>query len=78
MQTQSKFLRHAPCEACGSSDSKAEYADGTGFCFNINCRTFFKASDGSASAQNRVIPMEDYKASQEAKKGRFWADFIDT
>ena len=68
MQTQSKFLRHAPCEACGSSDSKAEYADGTGYCFNINCRTYFKAADASGSVQNRVIPMNDYKASQEAKK----------
>ena len=66
MQTLSKFTHHTECSACGSSDGKAVYSDGSGYCFV--CKTHFKASSGSDSAQNRVIPMEDYKASQEAKK----------
>ena len=33
----SEFLRHEPCEVCGSSDAKAIYDDGNTFCFS--CQT---------------------------------------
>ena len=32
-----EFIRHEPCEACGSSDAKAIYDDGSTFCFS--CQT---------------------------------------
>lgn len=33
---ESEFLRHEPCENCGSSDAKAVYSDGHAFCFSCN------------------------------------------
>lgn len=33
---ESEFLRHEPCEHCGSSDAKAVYSDGHGYCFSCN------------------------------------------
>lgn len=38
----SDFLRHEPCDKCGSSDAKAVYTDGHGFCFS--CNSHFKGS----------------------------------
>lgn len=38
----SEFLRHEPCDKCGSSDAKAVYSDGHGFCFS--CNSFFKGN----------------------------------
>ena len=31
-----EFLRHEPCEVCGSSDAKAIYDDGNTFCFSCH------------------------------------------
>ena len=58
MQTksQAKFLRHESCDACGSSDAKAVYSDGSGYCFN--CKTYFKASEPfSEQGRGKVLPM---------------------
>ena len=33
-----EFLRHEPCEVCGSSDAKAIYSDGNTYCFS--CQNF--------------------------------------
>jgi len=33
MHSDSRFLRHEPCRACGSKDNLARYDDGHGFCF---------------------------------------------
>ena len=33
------FLRHEPCEACGSSDAKAVYDTGTSYCFSCKAYT---------------------------------------
>jgi twinkle protein len=35
-KTPSKFIRHVPCEHCGSSDAGAEYDDGHFYCFNCH------------------------------------------
>jgi DNA primase len=32
------YVKSGPCPACGSSDARAEYSDGTAFCFS--CNTF--------------------------------------
>lgn len=37
------FLRHEPCELCGSSDGKAIYSDGSTYCFV--CEKAGKADD---------------------------------
>ena len=31
-----EFIRHEPCEVCGSSDAKAVYSDGNTFCFSCH------------------------------------------
>ena len=38
-----EFLRHEPCEVCGSSDAKAIYSDGNTFCFS--CQNLTKGDD---------------------------------
>lgn len=44
MADDSQFIRHVPCEKCGSSDANSLYDDGHQFCFA--CQTYHKA-DGS-------------------------------
>lgn len=44
----STFLKHIPCENCGSSDANSLYSDGHQFCFS--CNTHVKG-DGSCSSE---------------------------
>ncbi len=37
--TESEFVRHMPCENCGSSDAKSLYSDGHTYCFVCHHRT---------------------------------------
>ena len=37
--TESEFVRHLPCENCGSSDANSLYSDGHTFCFVCHNRT---------------------------------------
>jgi twinkle protein len=63
-RSQTKFLRHESCPKCGSSDGKAVYDDGSGYCFP--CETYFKAADGlDTQTLGKVIPMTN-KANTEA------------
>lgn len=41
---EGNFLRHDPCETCGSSDAKAVYSSGTAFCFS--CGTYYRSVEG--------------------------------
>ena len=43
MTNESEFLKHIPCETCGSSDGNSLYTDGHTFCFV--CETW-KPGDG--------------------------------
>ena len=36
---ESEFVRHMPCENCGSADAKSLYTDGHTFCFVCHDRT---------------------------------------
>src|SRR5210317_494948 len=36
MNSDSEFVRHLPCESCGSSDANSLYSDGHTFCFACN------------------------------------------
>ena len=38
-----EFIRHEPCESCGSSDAKAIYDDGSTFCFS--CQTVTRENE---------------------------------
>ena len=37
--TESEFVRHLPCDSCGSSDGNSLYSDGHTFCFVCHSRT---------------------------------------
>ena len=37
--TESEFVRHMPCENCGSSDGNSLYSDGHTYCFVCHHRT---------------------------------------
>ena len=37
--TESEFVRHIPCDSCGSSDGNSLYSDGHTFCFVCHSRT---------------------------------------
>jgi len=37
--SESEFVRHLPCDACGSSDAASLYSDGHTFCFSCNAYT---------------------------------------
>ena len=41
MDSVSEFIRHEPCENCGSSDANSVYTDGHKFCFV--CQTYTPA-----------------------------------
>ncbi len=38
-QTDSKFIKHIPCDNCGSSDGNSLYSDGHTYCFVCNTHT---------------------------------------
>jgi twinkle protein len=48
-ETESEFLRHVPCDNCGSSDANSLYSDGHTFCFSCNTHT---KGDGSCSTEH--------------------------
>jgi twinkle protein len=64
MRTESPFVRHEPCEVCGSRDNKARYADGTAYCFG--CRTYFKAGEN-----DDLPPLQDRKLESRGTEATF-------
>ena len=52
MKQESKFLKHIPCEECGSSDGNSYYDDGHTYCHV--CQTF-KADDGEFSGKTEKL-----------------------
>ena len=44
---ESVFLRHTSCEACGSSDAKAVYSNGSAYCWS--CKTWFPPDDSDST-----------------------------
>lgn len=51
MSDDASFLHHSACEGCGSSDGKAVYSDGTGYCFV--CSRYYRAS-GAMSKEGPI------------------------
>ena len=50
----SKYLKHIPCESCGSSDANSLFDDGHQYCFA--CETYV-AGDGTTTHTKVVKPM---------------------
>ena len=48
---ESEFVRHEPCESCGSSDAKSVYSDGHSYCFS--CQTWL-AGDGTQTHNHQM------------------------
>lgn len=49
--TESEFLYHSQCDACGSSDANANYSNGTAYCFA--CGKWSKGEDGQPTSSPR-------------------------
>ena len=45
MKKDSKFLRHEPCQSCGSSDAFARYSNGSGKCYSAGCGHYEPSTD---------------------------------
>ena len=52
--TDSKYLKHIPCETCGSSDANSLYDDGHQYCFACFTRV---EGDGTTTTKVPVKPM---------------------
>ena len=52
MKNESKFLKHIPCEECGSSDGNATYTDGHEYCHV--CQTW-KAGEETKLISNNLV-----------------------
>jgi twinkle protein len=55
-ESDSEFLRHVPCDNCGSSDANSLYSDGHEFCFACNTH---KKGDGSCSTESTTKKKAD-------------------
>jgi twinkle protein len=61
----SKFVKHIPCESCGSSDACALFDDGHMFCFS--CRQYFKGDKAYTEETN--MPLDTVSYQQPTAKG---------
>ena len=61
----SKFVKHIPCESCGSSDACALFDDGHMFCFS--CRQYFKSDEAYTEETN--MPLDTVSYQQPTAKG---------
>jgi twinkle protein len=57
----STFLRHVPCDACGSTDANSLYSDGHTYCFS--CEAYGKG-DADAPAPVRTKTMTDFATGE--------------
>jgi len=68
-ESNSEFLRHESCESCGSSDAKAIYSNGTGYCFS--CGKWSKGdselSDVAYKPNTHKLLQYEYQELQKRK-----------
>jgi twinkle protein len=55
---EAEFIRHDPCEECGSSDGKAIYSDGHSFCFV--CRTWKHGDETPPMSQQPTTRLQGF------------------
>lgn len=63
--SESAFVKHVPCESCGSSDANSLYTDGHQFCFA--CDAFVPGEGGEAREVKHAAGILTFKANE----GRF-------
>ena len=74
-KSESKFIKHIPCDACGSKDNNSLYDDGHTYCFGCNKRTPPKLF-GEPSPSVSTLPtdinsfLQSYKGSYNALEDR--------
>lgn len=54
ISNQQLIQSHGPCSSCGSSDAKADYADGHGYCFS--CNTYFPPVNTAGDYTYEYLP----------------------
>ena len=64
---QSEFVRHQPCENCGSSDAKSLYSDGHTYCFVCHHRV---SGDGQTNHTHQMSKDVHLKGAAERLKTR--------
>ena len=62
--TDAEFVRHEPCDNCGSSDANSLYTDGHKFCFS--CQTYTPAEGINLYSQS-PRKMDNVKLRGEAE-----------
>ena len=69
----SKFIKHIPCEACGSSDGNSLYTDGHTYCYvcnNNSIKNKTESSKVSTLAVDKNTFLQSYKGSYNALDDR--------
>lgn len=66
--SDSTFVRHEPCQKCGSRDNLARFSDGHGFCFG--CRNYEPGTESVAVTPSPKVPttMIDYEPQPLTKR----------
>lgn len=68
MQTESAFVRHVPCDSCGSSDANSLYDDGHTFCFACNTHTQGEDIPESTPAPKAgLLPLGTFRSLEKRK-----------
>jgi len=66
LRSESEFIRHLPCETCGSSDANSLYSDGHTFCFA--CQTYGHTEE--VVHNHRMSPNVQLKGTAERLQKR--------
>jgi len=66
----SRFVKHGPCESCGSKDNVAWYSNGTGYCFG--CRRFYLQTDQREllALRHDTSSVDERSTGQQAERHR--------
>ena len=65
MKDESKFLKHIPCEECGSSDGNAVYDDGHEFCHV--CQTWKRGEGDETTTYGKHLKVNKMQIKGEVQ-----------
>ena len=68
MLEKGEFVRHEPCNNCGSSDANSLYSNGSRFCYS--CRTYTPAEGINLKSITRTMTNVNFKGEPEALRKR--------
>jgi twinkle protein len=69
MGSESEFLQHEPCPACGSSDNLARYTDGHGHCFGCKHYEHGEGNEKKTARSTRVSGLIEGEYKSLKKRG---------